>query len=137
MNGMSGERLMGRRRRGAVAVELAVVAPLLFAVLFGIIEFGWLFTVQHTMVNAAREGARLGVLQGITVEEVEVQTLSFLEPMGLQDKVTIAITEATPGDPFVTVQVTVPREDVSLVGDFFGFVSGTMQGGATMRKEGM
>ena len=52
----------GRWRRAAAAVEMAVVTPLLLAVLFGIIEFGWLFTVQHTLVNAAREGARTGVL---------------------------------------------------------------------------
>lgn len=126
-----------RMRRGAAAVELAVVSPLLFAMLFGIIEFGWLFAVQNTLVNAAREGARLGILQGVTVEEIEARTLQFLQPMGLEDRVTVEITEATPDDPFVTVRITVPREDVSLVGSFFGFVGGTVEGTATMRKEGM
>ena len=130
-----GKRPVGRVRRGVAVVELAIVSPLLFAILFGIIEFGWLFTVQHTMVNASREGARVGVLQGATVEEIEVTTRGFLAPMGLDDQVTINITEAIPSDPFVTVQVTVPREEVSLVGNFFGFSGGMLEGTTTMRQE--
>ena len=137
MKRMSGKKLVGRTKRAAVAVELAVVSPVLLAMLFGIIEFGWLFTVQHTMVNAAREGARLGILQGSTVDDIEQQTREFLEPMGLDQEVTIDVTEATVGDPFVRVRLTVPREQVSLVGNFFGFEGGTVEGTAAMRKEGM
>ena len=136
MNRRPGKRLADRVRRGAAVVELAIVSPVLLAMLFGIIEFGWLFTVQHTMVNASREGARVGILQGVTVAEIEATTRAFLEPMGLNDSVMVTITEATVADPFVTVQVTVPREEVSLVGDFFGFVGGTLEGTTTMRQEG-
>ncbi len=116
---------------------MAVVSPLLFAMLFGIIEFGWLFSVQNTLVNAAREGARLGILQGVGSDEVEARVVQYLQPMNLDNKVTINVTEATADDPFVTVVITVPREDVSLVGGFFGFVGGTLEGRASMRKEGM
>lgn len=133
----SGKRLRGRLRSATATVELAVVAPLMFAMLFGIIEFGWMFTVQHTMVNAAREGARLGVLQGTTVSEIEAESMSYLSAMGLDSSVAIDVTEATVDDPHVTVRLTVPREDVSLVGNFFGFSGGTVEGVATMRKEGM
>ncbi len=135
MNWRQGKKRGARIERGAAVVELAIVSPLLFAMLFGIIEVGWLFTVQHTMVNASREGARIGILQGATVGEIEATTRDFLEPMGIADQVTINITEATVGDPFVTVQVTVPREDVSLVGSFFGFVGGMLEGTTTMREE--
>ncbi|MFQ5806855.1 MAG: TadE/TadG family type IV pilus assembly protein, partial [Phycisphaerae bacterium] len=38
---MSGKKPGKRMRRGVVAVELAIVLPLLFSLLFGIIEFGW------------------------------------------------------------------------------------------------
>lgn len=137
MRWMRGKKRAGRTRRGTVAVELAIVSPVMFAMLFGIIEFGWMFTVQHTMVNAAREGARLGVLQGTTVEEIEIEATAYLAPMGLDDQVSINVTEATVDDPHVTVQLTVPREDVSLVGNFFGFTGGTVEGVAVMRKEGM
>lgn len=127
----------GRKRRGAVTVELAVAAPLMFAMLFGIIEFGWLFTVQHTMVNAAREGARLGSLSGVTIAEIEERVDQFLAPMNLETKVTTTVTEATTDEPVVTVTLTVPQADVSLVGNFFGLTMGTVTGTASMRKEGL
>jgi hypothetical protein len=126
-----------RVRRGAVVVELAILSPLLFALLFGIIEFGWLFTAQHTMVNAARDGARLGALQGSTVEEVEQHICSLLETTALAGNVTMEISDATIDDPFFRVRLTAPREAVSLVGNFFGFAGGNLEGVAVMRKEGM
>lgn len=135
MKTIPGKKPRNRKRRGAAVVELAIVSPLLFAMLFGIIEFGWLFTVQHTMVNASREGARIGCLRGAALEDIMETTRNFLTPMGLQDKVTINITEATIDDPFVTVRITVPREDVSLVGNFFGFSGGQLEGSTTMRQE--
>jgi Flp pilus assembly protein TadG len=51
-----------RRRPGAAAVEFAVVATVFFMFLFGIIEFGQLIMVKNLMDNAAREGARLAVV---------------------------------------------------------------------------
>jgi hypothetical protein len=44
--------------RGASLVEFALVAPLLFVLLFGMIEFGWLFGQFNEVRHAAREGAR-------------------------------------------------------------------------------
>jgi len=127
----------GRWRRAVAAVEMAVVTPLLLAVLFGIIEFGWLFTVQHTLVNASREGARTGVLEGADAGDVTTVVLNYLSPMGLDSSVTINVTEATPEDPTVTVDLSVPRADVSLVGSFFGFTTGELEAICVMRKEGL
>jgi hypothetical protein len=45
-------------RRGVVAVEFAIVAPILVAVLFGLIELGRAFETQNLLEVAAREGAR-------------------------------------------------------------------------------
>ena len=47
-----------RRERGAVAVEFALVAPLFFVVLLGIIEYANFFRVQISVTQAAREAAR-------------------------------------------------------------------------------
>lgn len=47
-----------RKRRGAVAVEFAIVAPILVAVVFGMIELGRAFETQNLLEVAAREGAR-------------------------------------------------------------------------------
>lgn len=47
---------------GASAVEFAIVLPVLLLVLFGIIEFSLFFYNKHVITNAAREGARRGVI---------------------------------------------------------------------------
>ncbi|WP_426939827.1 TadE/TadG family type IV pilus assembly protein [Pseudarthrobacter sp. S6] len=44
--------------RGAVAVELALVAPLLLALIAGIVEFSYTYNTQISMSQAAREAAR-------------------------------------------------------------------------------
>lgn len=46
------------KERGAAAVEFALVAPLLIAILVGIIEFANFFRVQISLTQAAREAAR-------------------------------------------------------------------------------
>lgn len=44
--------------RGAVAVEFALVLPLLLMILFAIIELGHAYNVQISVTHAARESAR-------------------------------------------------------------------------------
>ena len=45
--------------RGAALVEFAILAPFLFLILFGIVEFGWTFLQNLDVRHGAREGARL------------------------------------------------------------------------------
>jgi len=47
------------QRRGALAVEAAVILPVLLVMMLGIWEVGRLIQVQQILVNSAREGARL------------------------------------------------------------------------------
>jgi Flp pilus assembly protein TadG len=47
-----------RSERGAAAVEFALIAPLLFMLIFGIIQFGLAWSQKEIFVQAAREGAR-------------------------------------------------------------------------------
>jgi len=51
-----------RRDGGTVLVEFALVAPLLFLLLFGIVEFGWAFLQYLDVRHGAREGARLAAV---------------------------------------------------------------------------
>lgn len=52
---------MKNNQRGATAVEFAVIAAILFFILFGILEFSLIFMQEHYIANAAREGVRIGV----------------------------------------------------------------------------
>lgn len=45
--------------RGAVAVEFAILLPLLLMLVLGIIEFGRAYNTQLTLTNAARDGVRV------------------------------------------------------------------------------
>jgi Flp pilus assembly protein TadG len=47
---------------GAELVEFAIVALLFFILIFGIINFGWIFHGYITLTGAAREGARMAVV---------------------------------------------------------------------------
>jgi hypothetical protein len=59
---------MGRRRvrrdRGVTLVEFAIAAPLIFLLIFGAIDFAWVFAQNVDLKNGAREGARLGAVNG-------------------------------------------------------------------------
>jgi len=51
-----------RKESGASLVEFAVVAPLLLLLLFGMIDFGWLFAQNLDVRHGAREGARMAAV---------------------------------------------------------------------------
>ena len=55
---------MGRwhRGRGQGAVEFALVAPIFFALLFGVIAAGWLFFQSSAVNDAAQGGAREAIV---------------------------------------------------------------------------
>ena len=48
-------------RRGATAVEFALVAPMLFLVLFGIVGFGAVISIQNGLQQLVAEAARASV----------------------------------------------------------------------------
>lgn len=48
--------------RGAAAVELALVLPLLMFIVFATIDFGRMIAAQITLTQAAREGVRMWAL---------------------------------------------------------------------------
>lgn len=49
-------------QRGAVALEFALLLPVFLVILFGTIEFGRMMYGREIVTNAAREGARAGIV---------------------------------------------------------------------------
>jgi Flp pilus assembly protein TadG len=76
---------MARRsnQRGQAVIELALTLPLLLLVVFGIIDFGFMFQRYESVTNAAREGARIGILADYTAAEAQNRALSYLSASGL------------------------------------------------------
>ncbi len=50
-----------KNESGTTLVEAALVLPVFFLLLLGIFEFGLIFSAYHSMLGAAREGARYAV----------------------------------------------------------------------------
>jgi Flp pilus assembly protein TadG len=67
--------LRKRYQRGTSVVEMAIVLPLLLTLIFAIGEFSMMYTQWQTLTNAAREGARVGVVwRGTGCVPATVQT---------------------------------------------------------------
>ena len=137
-------------REGTALVELALVLPIFVMVTLGIVEFGRAMMVGQLVTNAAREGARLGIIDGSTNSDVIASIQTFLsEAAGIPaEDLTITIT-VTPADgnpdpgnnvanalprDLVDVYVSVPFDQVSYItGDY---LSGkTLSGRSAMRHE--
>jgi len=83
-------------------VETALVLPIFFMIILGIVEFGRAMMVAQLLTNGAREGARLASMPNATNADVEDAVLDFVETsVGVPRNkvaVTITVTPAT-GNP--------------------------------------
>ena len=103
-----------RDQRGASAVEFALIAPLLFTLLLGTIQYGSLFLVQNRMVDTARDTARRLAVGNFTTEsDAEDYAKAQLADMSPQFAATASLPH--PPDHDVSVTITVPKEDVAWV----------------------
>jgi Flp pilus assembly protein TadG len=87
--GLSSKR--ARTERGAAAVEFALVAPLLFALVFGMIDFGWAINRYAVVGNAAREGVRMASL-GSPATTVSSSVAASLSGIGGGGSTTVSVT---------------------------------------------
>src|SRR5205085_4739777 len=67
------------REDGAAAIEFAIVTVLLLLIVFGILEYGRSYSQIEVLNGAAREGARIGAVQG-TRSDIEAAVLSSAGP---------------------------------------------------------
>jgi hypothetical protein len=114
-------KTQARTRRGAVAVEFAVVAPILVAVLFGLIGLGRAFEMQNLLEVAAREGARFasmdrdGMLDpGESANDKLIEDVkTFLATNGVpRDDITVEVKDYE--DPESDFDLDDPNNDLKL-----------------------
>jgi Flp pilus assembly protein TadG len=100
-----------RREEGAAAVEFALVAGLLFMLIFGMIEYGFAFFQMQDLRAATREGARVAAVDGNTtqIRTRVVQASAGSLPPGYSN-ITVAPSNgcATGGDSDNSVKVAIP-----------------------------
>lgn len=101
--------------RGAAAVEMAIILPLLMLILFGIIDFGMIMYSREVITNASREGARAGIVQSATkpgVGAIQAIVTNYLTGTGIDpNAVTINVAGAGLTNPnILNVTVTYPYQ---------------------------
>jgi Flp pilus assembly protein TadG len=67
-----------RNQRGAALIETAVTLPLVLLVSVAIFEFGRAYQTWQVLTNAAREGARVAVLEQYTDAQVSTTVRNYL-----------------------------------------------------------
>jgi Flp pilus assembly protein TadG len=142
-------RYSPKSRRGVAAVEFALVAPLFFMFVFGIIEYGRMVMVQQVMTNAAREGARIAIVPGTATATVQSQVATYLTNGAVISSASVLNSgtgkpsmTVSPDPPsgaasgsLVTVTVTVPFTSVSWLPTPIYLGATTMTATCTMRTE--
>jgi Flp pilus assembly protein TadG len=136
-----------RFRSGNAVLDMALVLPLLIALTFGAVEYGYALYIKHSLQAAAREGARAAIVSGATAADVQTAVDSSMAAAGFaQTKYTRPPTVAPAGwaasaagtTITVTVQTTWGTAGISVLPTYLGGINSTkvLQGATTMRKEG-
>lgn len=116
---LSQPRARGERgREGAIAIEFALIAPVLLLILFGIIEFGSVMYVRHVMFFAAREAARSYVTgtSATTSAAVDVAKTALSDGNAAGDFSVSATASGLGTDSgLITVTISTPMSDAALV----------------------
>lgn len=111
-------RLCRKNRRGAAVVEFAIVAPVFFLLIFGMIEYGRMVMVQQILTNASREGARFAVVQSTDdTQAVQDTVTNYLTSASIGGTPTVSVewppSGGTSSSEPVTVTVSIPFGQVS------------------------
>ncbi|MGD9857454.1 MAG: TadE/TadG family type IV pilus assembly protein [Planctomycetaceae bacterium] len=148
-----------REKRGATVVEMAVVLPVFGIFMAGLMEAGHAYMVMQVLNSAAKQAARIGVVDGKTTADVTAKAdavfsaafnpvgatvyvkdgssfdVSGFDPTGLDytGLPDIEVSEAESRQLFI-VRIEVPYNDVAILPPFW--VQGiTLSGMAVMRHE--
>jgi Flp pilus assembly protein TadG len=128
-----------RSERGAELIEFAIVVPILLLLIAGIIDFGMMFRTYEAVTNAAREGARVGVLPGYAPVDVQSRVDAYLAASGLTGPHTTSVVNipvATTAGTFTARAVTLNYTyQFVVLGGFGNLGTITLNAQSVMRTE--
>jgi len=129
---------LAKGERGSVVVEFTLLLPLFLTLVFSIIELGSAWYAKQMLVNASREGARLGALfEGGDDSEVEAFVANLLNQSGFAGQVQVTSTGASGATgALVTVAISANHQ-LSVLGSLVPGVPASLTLNATtvMRHE--
>lgn len=123
--------LLRRLRAGAVAVETAIVVPLVFLLFLGSLEMTAVNFARQTAGNASYEAARKLIIPGGTEADARAEGLRIMNLVGVGNSAVVTISQ---DDTTATATVAVPASSVSW--GLLRFTSGiTIRQSCTLTKE--
>ncbi|HEY6507039.1 MAG TPA: TadE family protein [Vicinamibacterales bacterium] len=132
--------------RGAELIEMVIALPLLLLLMFGIVDFGFMFQRYVVLTNAAMEGARVGILPGYGINDAKLRAEAYATTGGIPAGEAIAdpqmVTLDEPGGgtwPAIEVTVRHPYT-YQFAGPFASMFGGslgtvTLTARSTMRRQ--
>ncbi len=111
-----------RNHRGQGLVEFAIVLPLLSVIVLGLFDLGYAAFLNNTIANAAREGARTGIIISRSDGEIRGRVRAAAAGLNLADEdiPIVPSPNRTYGEP-ITVTVTYSYLPLTpMVGRIFG-----------------
>jgi Flp pilus assembly protein TadG len=128
-------RRFERNRKGAVLVEFALCAPILFFFFFTAFEFSRVNMIRQSIENAAYEGSRRGIVPGATAQVCKNAAQVVLNSISARfATVTVSPPVIGPNTEEVTVRIDVPINENSWVAPFF-FKDMIVSTSMTMQRE--
>jgi Flp pilus assembly protein TadG len=127
-----------QKRRGAAAVEAAIVLPVFFTFIFGMMEMSQMGMTAQLITDAALEGCRVAVLDGKTQSDVDATVQAILNSGGVTTYTPPAITpsfQSTPLGQPITVTISVNFSDVSWLPNPKYLGSATIGASSTLSSE--
>jgi Flp pilus assembly protein TadG len=126
-------RRTGSTDRGAAAVEMAILLPLLLLIIFGLVDFGLALRTKIALTSAAREGVRLSAL-GEPSGTVQARVTAAADPVPVD---TVVVSGCASGATDATVTVSqnyTLLTPVASLGEIFG---GGLPTAMTIRGKGV
>ena len=126
-----------RAEGGQALVEFALVVPLLILILMGIFDLGWAVYAKNTITDAAREGARTGIVLSATDAQITSRVRAAAPSLSNLQVTIVPATTRTYGQPITVTVVYTYVPITPLIGQIVTGNGLRLQGTSSMNVEGV
>lgn len=128
-----------KSEKGQAMVEFALILPVLFLIIGGIIDFGWIFHHQSIANNACREGARYAAIHSSEPSYNDTVTINivkgYFNNFSVDDTVSVTLKPNNAISVSLSYNVDILTPFTPLIIDDDGDGKYTVSAETIMRKE--